>query len=419
MMTQVFRRAVVLCGLGAFALAPLACGGDGGSGAGSPGGANGSAAGASGIGGATGGAGGAGGATGGAGGGAAGSAGGGAGGRAGTGGAVADAAVASDGPGPADASASGDAGTDATPASGIGPAGSICKAGQTYGSPLPANKTATRIPGGPFNAIEGPVWVAAQKALYFSNIVGTGTGGSIRKYTPAADKFEIFVTMVGTNGMAIDGKGMIVAAAHDMQRLARFDPATGERAEVPGSAMYMNRPFNSVNDVVVRQDGNIYFVDPNYQQGGRPGQDAMGYYRLSPAGQVTRIGAFSQPNGIALSPSGRILYVASSGGAAMLKYDLADDGSVMGDGKTMTADGSDGMAVDCAGNLYLTLRPTPAGVRGLVRVISPDGVTIGEINGFDADTTNAAFGGDDGTTLFVTAGNVLYQIKLNIPGMPN
>jgi gluconolactonase len=71
------------------------------------------------------------------------------------------------------------------------------------------------------------------------------------------------------------------------------------------------------------------------------------------------------------------------------------------------------MAVDCAGNLYLT-------TSGQVRVFSSEGMVLGNITGFaGGGTTNAAFGGDDARTLFVTAGNAVYQIKLNVPGLPN
>jgi len=327
---------------------------------------------------------------------------------------AADAAVGGTGGAPAD-----DAGrppvdvrsADAS-SGGTGPAGSPCVLTQQYGDPLPDNKTATMIASG-FTFVEGPVWIASQKALYFSDIVGTGFTGTIKKYTPADGKVAVFVDKVGTNGLATDAQGMIVAATHDMQRLSRFDPVTAMRTAIQGGDMYMGKPFDSVNDVVVRRDGNIYFTDPNYQQGGRPGQDTTAYYRLSPAGVVTRIAAGQQPNGIGLSPDGRMLYVASTGGDPLKRYALAADGSIAGDATVVSPLSSDGLALDCGGNLYLT-------TNNVVRVIAPDGKPIGDITGFTmGGPANVAFGGDDAKTLFITAGKALYQIKVNVPGLPN
>lgn len=71
------------------------------------------------------------------------------------------------------------------------------------------------------------------------------------------------------------------------------------------------------------------------------------------------------------------------------------------------------MAVDCAGNLYLTVGQS-------VRVFTPAGAPLGTITGFMNDnTTNAAFGGPDHRTLYITASRLLFRIQLNIPGLPN
>jgi gluconolactonase len=293
-----------------------------------------------------------------------------------------------------------------------GPAGGACPVGGSNGNPLPQNATATLIRGG-FSELEGPVWVAAQRALYFCEMGATPTTGSIHKYTPADGNFSTFVNNVGVSGLAMDAQGLLVAAAYDQRRLSRFDPVTGQRTDVPGGSTYLGKPFNEVNDVVVRADGNMYFSDPNYGQNGRPGQDVMAFYRLSPAGVVTRIEAAMFPNGIALSPDGAWLYLATTGGGPMRRYALADDGSVTGAGTTWTDPTSDGMAVDCGGNLYLT-----DGIR--IRVVSPTDQPLGTIAGLGAGyVTNSAFGGDDRKTLYITTGDALYQIRLNLAGFPN
>jgi gluconolactonase len=66
------------------------------------------------------------------------------------------------------------------------------------------------------------------------------------------------------------------------------------------------------------------------------------------------------------------------------------------------------MAVDCAGNLYLT--------SGGVQIYSPEGDQIGSINAPGA--ANVAFGGAEGRTLFITATAQLLAVELAIPGLP-
>jgi len=213
----------------------------------------------------------------------------------------------------------------------------------------------------------------------------------------------------------MDPQGMLVAASHDLQRLTRFDPVTGARTDVAGGSMYLGRPFNQVNDVVVRSDGNMYFSDPTYQLAGRPGQDAMAFYRLSPppASVATRIVVAMNANGVALSPDGRWLYLATTGGPPLQRFAVGDDGSVALTGTTWNFPQSDGMAVDCAGNLYLS-------DTNQVRVVSPDGQSIGSITGLTSGfVTNSAFGGDDRKTLYITTSVAVYRIGLNVPGFPN
>jgi gluconolactonase len=309
--------------------------------------------------------------------------------------------------------AAADAGGVAAP---VGPSGGVCVPGASYGNPLPVNRTATLVRGGYANQLEGPVWVAAQRALYFCEGGASVTTGRINKYTPADNMFSVFVDNVGVGGLAVDAQGMLVAGCHDTQRLSRFDPVTGQRTDVPGGSMYLGRPFNQVNDVVVRADGNMYFSDPTYQLAGRPGQGVMAFYRLSPAGEVSRILTSMDPNGVALSPDGAWLYLATSGGPRLQRFALAADGSVVGAGTMWTDPFSDGMAVDCAGNLYLS----DAGQTNQIRVVSPTDQPLGSIVGLGGGfVTNSAFGGDDHKTLYITTSQAVYQIQLNVPGFPN
>jgi gluconolactonase len=311
---------------------------------------------------------------------------------------------------PRDTAASDTGVPDAPPTMKIGPAGGVCPPGATTGSPLPQVRTAKLIRGG-FRELEGPVWVASQHALYFCEMGATPTTGHINKYTPADGKIVAFVDNIGVGGLALDPQGQLVAATYDKLRLSRIDPVTGARTEIPGAASYMGKPFNEVNDVVVRADGNMYFSDPGYGAGAG-NQDAAAFYRLSPAGVVSRITAAKDSNGVALSPDGAWLYLSTTGGPALQRFALAADGTPSA-GTTWKAPESDGMAVDCAGNVYLTADK-------LVKVVSPDDAPLGQIDGLGTSyVTNAAFGGEDRKTLFITTGAALYQIELAVPGFPN
>jgi gluconolactonase len=290
--------------------------------------------------------------------------------------------------------------------SALGPAGAACPAGMTYGAPLPADLTVTMVRGG-FGVLEGPVWMAAQKALYFSEFEAANR---IHKYTPADGKFVVFADNVGVNGLTMDDQGMILAASQDMQRVTRFDPVTAVRTQLPGADRYMGKPFNAVNDVMARADGNIYFSDPTFMQNNRPGQGVTAVYRLW-NGVVTRIATGKQPNALHISLDGKWLYVTSSGGEPVRRFPLEADGSTGPEGPSI-AGPSESLALDCAGNLYLSSD-------GKIRVYTAEGMSIGTFANIPAGITNLTFGDEDGRTLYIAARGALYKIRLNIPGLPN
>jgi gluconolactonase len=169
---------------------------------------------------------------------------------------------------------------------------------------------------------------------------------------------------------------------------------------------------------VLRSDGTIYFTDPDWQlEGGEyTGQEGpTRVYRVTPEGEVSVVdGSLDKPNGIALSPDEKTLYVSYLLGdaAALNAYAVADDGST-GDGQKLADfDGVDGLAVDCAGNVYVTA--------GDIEVLDAAGSPLGTIDvpGSAGWVTNVAFGGPAGTTLYVTADNELHELELNLPGFP-
>jgi gluconolactonase len=188
-----------------------------------------------------------------------------------------------------------------------------------------------------------------------------------------------------------------------------------------GAQNFNGQRFNSPNDLVLRGDGNLYFTDPSFQAPGNP-QGATRVYRISPEGVASVVdGSLGNPNGITLSPDGNNLYVTSSQG--LRRYELDADGTPDAGTTIPLQQGlneADGMAMDCAGNIYTTEH----GQRR-VRVFDPDGNQLASFGGpgtFAGNVTNLAFGGPNRTTLFITTltqgGGGVYSTETNTPGLP-
>jgi gluconolactonase len=241
---------------------------------------------------------------------------------------------------------------------------------------------------------EGPTWIQSQKAFFFSNYNShVGTGGDIIKYTPGG-QCEIFIAGIGCNGLAAAPDGTMIATCHQSRSVLRINPATKERTTVMDS--YMGMMLDSPNDVVVHSNGTIYFTNPAYELGGRPPGIGLATFRIDPTGKPSLINQ-GMCNGIGLSPDEQKLYVLLAG-----VWDLDAAGV-----PTKRADlftGGDGMAVDCAGNLY---------VFGTIYTAQGD-----RLGSYGAGT-NLAFGGEDGKTVIVAGpGTVVRELQMNLPGRP-
>ncbi|GLX05913.1 SMP-30/gluconolactonase/LRE family protein [Microbispora sp. NBRC 16548] len=313
--------------------------------------------------------------------------------------------------------------TPGMPRPGVGP----CTPGTTYPNPLPASSvTATKIRDG-FNFLEGPVWDATTQTLLLSLMRdGTGPEGvqpsDVLRYTEP-NTFQTLIPDAGSNGLALsrDG-GTLLAATHDQRSISSFSLPDLTRGVVASS--YQGRAFNSPNDLTVGADGTVYFTDPDFQRANRPDQMSgrTGVFRVK-NGVVSLIDdTIRQPNGIVLSPDGKTLYVGGNGTGRIYKWPVNPDGSVGPRADFASLTGSDGATVDCAGNLYQASFND-----GKVHVYAPSGVQLGTIAA-GLNTTNVAFGGPDGRTLYITSGTPsrggntgnfgLYRVRLNVPGWP-
>jgi gluconolactonase len=262
--------------------------------------------------------------------------------------------------------------------------------------------------------VEGPVWINA--TLYLSSFSRGKVPPSTILTLQTDGTLAVAIPNAGSNGLAVDAEGMIVAATHDDGGLSRYNPANGERTVIVNS--YMGSRLNSPNDLSIASDGTIFFTDPNWQAPTPDPQPVEGVYQVNPAGVITLVdGSIGKPNGIALSNDEAWLYVGHPGG--MVRYAVAADMTVTTPGVAFGSGlaGVDGLAMDCADNIYVTQHSD-----GVVVVLNADGATIGTIN-VAPSLTNAAFGGPEGKTLYLTAGDpaaggAVYSVELEIPGRP-
>jgi len=292
------------------------------------------------------------------------------------------------------------------PVNGGASAAFVCPDGP-FGNPLQGMGAvqSVRAPAGQdFAFVEGPVWVGSRNRLFFSDNVF----GRIWQIEPPFTAVSTFLNDTGANGLAIDNDDQLLVADASALRITRVDLASSQIVEtVVPSANF--KP----NDLVLRSDENLYFTDPD--SGGR------GFYRASPSGQLD--GPFSQsntqnapgaPNGVVLSPDENTLYVGDVQQRFVASFDLEVDGAIDTASAAVfvrtTGDTVDGMAVDCAGNLYV-------GTRTGVEVYAPNATLIGTVP--TGESSNATFGGADRRTLFVTSRSELKFVTLGVPGLPD
>ncbi len=275
---------------------------------------------------------------------------------------------------------------------------------------------------------EGPVWNRRENHLLFSDIPNNsifkweeGKGESLFLKPAGYSGQEPFTGKEpGTNGLTFDAQGRLVACAHGDRRVVRIEGTN----KTTLADRFEGKRFNSPNDLAFKSNGDLYFTDPPYglpKNMDDPGRelDFCGVYRLAKDGKLTLLTReITRPNGIALSPDEKKLYVACSDPdkAIWMAYDLKPDGT-LGAGKVFF-DATpwvkekrpglpDGLKVDQAGNLFAT---GPGGVH----VFAPDGTLLGSFD-TGVPTANVAFG-NDGSTLYITANTALLRVKLTTKG---
>jgi len=282
---------------------------------------------------------------------------------------------------------------------------------------------------------EGPACDSAGN-LYFTDIVNN----RILVLDVGAKHYRVFRAPSGrANGLLFDAQGRLLACEGNEfcpndgnRRLTRTNLQTGT-VEVL-TDRYEGKRYNAPNDIAACSNGLLFFTDPNYYDRSTMELDHDSVYRINLDGTVTRVltqPQIQRPNGIALSPDERTLYLVDScpvagGHRKIWAFDLSYDGSLAN--QRLVYDfapgrGGDGMCVDSHGTLYIAAGVSQArspnetnDVLPGVYVVRPDGTLLGRIPVTEDVITNCTWGGPDLKTLYITAGKTVYQVRVDVPG---
>ena len=275
---------------------------------------------------------------------------------------------------------------------------------------------------------EGPT-VYKDGSVFFTEM----RSNRIMRYYPATGQYETFrADARGANGLLFDAEWRLIACEGDPARVTRTNMETGEVEVLADS--YEGKRLHQPNDVTFDSKGRLYFSD---RPGATIADDQTGVfavYRIDPDGTIDQILAspeIDMPNGIAISPNDTTLYLIEAHPDAdkarnIRAYDLAEDGTVSNmrvfhdfyPGRS-----GDGMTIDSEGNLWvcaglLRTRGTSETLdtKAGVHVFNPAGEEIEFYPVWEDTITNAAFGGPDLKTLYITAGKTLFQIQTPMVG---
>jgi gluconolactonase len=299
--------------------------------------------------------------------------------------------------------------------------------------------------GDRFGLTEGPLWIGDGNGGYllFTDIIAN----MIYKWTPAGEltaflenvydgpdilnvgqqtrRGRMNVLIIGANGLTLDREGRVLMASPASRAVKRIEKDGKVTVVVD---RFEGKKFNGPNDVIVKSNGSIYFTDGN--SGLRLGAASPlreiavnGVYLVKDgtAKQVASNKDFKEgfPNGIALSPDEKHLYVTI--GRKIMRYEVQPDDTLANPMEFADVEGNDGMKVDVNGNVFSTTGNGP----GEVRITAPDGKRLGSLRlprpvGEPRDqicATTVGFGDPDNKGLYITACTHVYHIRLNTAGV--
>ena len=255
------------------------------------------------------------------------------------------------------------------------------------------------------NWYEGPSWDPATKKLYFTKY--TKQNQQILRVDEPGKTTVWMDHTEDINGTYVTHEGRMLGAQTNKHSIVSMKIGATGPEDV--KVLFHDDTLNQPNDVREAPNGDVYFSDPDFAK-----KKSSAVYLVKPDGKGTKIITdMTLPNGLVVSLDGKTLFVSDSAEKTWRAYPIKADGTV-GEGKVFfepkTADkrDPDGMTIDEKGNLYCT-------GRGGVWVVSPEGKELGLIP-FKEQSSNVCFGGEDGKTLFVTNGNRVVSLQMNVCG---
>jgi gluconolactonase len=275
---------------------------------------------------------------------------------------------------------------------------------------------------------EGPVYFPAGRYVLFSDI----PNNRIMRFSEDDGHLSVYrQPSMNSNGNTIDREGRLLTCEHSGRRVTR--------TELDGSITiiadkYNGKKLNSPNDAVVASDGSIWFTDPVYGIGGyyegvkaEPEQEKHNVYRVDPkSGDIkVVVDDFVEPNGIALSPDEKKLYVIDTGftdgpdnPSHIRAFDLDVGAGKLSNGKVFAEmpkpSITDGMRCDTDGNVWCSVGwgdPNEDGVRCYTR----DGDLLGKIH-IPETVANLCFGGQQRNRLYICGSTSLYAVYTSAQG---
>lgn len=179
------------------------------------------------------------------------------------------------------------------------------------------------------------------------------------------------------------------------------------------------KKLNSLNDLTVDRDGNVYWTDPSGSTREKP---VGAIFRVRPDGKVDRIADnLAFPNGLDVDPASKFLYVIESQTAKILRYDLPADDKPLGPATVFYAlggSGGDGCVFDAEGNLWVADFSRPETKHGRITVLSPAGKALAYLDVPAKVVSNITFGGPEHDEIFMTTGDPpgVFHAKVGVKG---
>jgi gluconolactonase len=275
---------------------------------------------------------------------------------------------------------------------------------------------------------EGPVYFPAGRYVLFSDI----PNNRIMRFSEDDGHLSVYrQPSMNSNGNTIDREGRLITCEHSGRRVTR--------TELDGSITiiadkYNNKRLNSPNDAVVASDGSIWFTDPVYGIGGYyegvkadPEQEKHNVYRVDPkSGDIkVVVDDFVEPNGIALSPDEKKLYVIDTGftdgpdnPSHIRVFDLNVEAGKLGNNKVFAdmpkPSITDGLRCDRDGRVWCSVGWGDTNEDG-VRCYTSDGDLLGKIH-IPETVANLCFGGQQRNRLYICGSSSLYAVYTSAQG---